>query len=562
MEFIPAVANAARSASDSRGASSSSASATSNGIASAGANSGRSFGDLVRQAPEKHASNPRDVASIEAPARNSSESTPQDNTSPSASSASSPGAPAESTGPSSETARADEELNDGELIVDPSAADPAQTSLSVADALSSQTPDIAPEGEALPASPVEQTSAPTPTPHKAAKPPSELSAAKSPGAALPPKKLPENQQLFANDPALATGDSVVEVAEGVEFSDSQTADSSTIDESEVSNTEQLGEVDARLKSADGTDVLKQSGESSPNVVPDIASSPHGNPDAAPSNQAEPLGAATHPAISGIKSVAQPNAEGARGAATLRQQFLQPAAAAAEIAATAAPVITELPAAASETQAATEDIDNSAPPAGPLETQDANTHAELEPAVLTEEGERRLLGHASRRGDSTVPASAETSTADRVRLIQRIAGAFQASLDRGGEISLSLHPPNLGQLNVEVQMREGKLSARLEAESTSVQQLLLDSLPQLRERLAEHQIKIEQFQVDVINQHNSHFAQTPHDRPDRQRSAEALLPRNSSNGSNTNQGSQQTSRQDRTPRLNGAPWMLDRLNVLV
>ena len=50
--------------------------------------------------------------------------------------------------------------------------------------------------------------------------------------------------------------------------------------------------------------------------------------------------------------------------------------------------------------------------------------------------------------------------------------------------------------VEVSVRDGVMSARLEAETASARNVLLDNLPALRERLAEQNIKVERFDVDV------------------------------------------------------------------
>ena len=64
------------------------------------------------------------------------------------------------------------------------------------------------------------------------------------------------------------------------------------------------------------------------------------------------------------------------------------------------------------------------------------------------------------------------------------------------VRLRLSPPELGSLRLEVSVRDGAMTARLEVENQSARQLLLDSLPALRERLAQQDIRIERFSVDV------------------------------------------------------------------
>jgi len=90
-----------------------------------------------------------------------------------------------------------------------------------------------------------------------------------------------------------------------------------------------------------------------------------------------------------------------------------------------------------------------------------------------------------------------SQGDRVRLVQRVARAVQTAQERGGDLQLRLSPPELGSLRLQVKMTDGALTARLEAETPQAQQVLTDGLPQLRERLAEQNIRVERFDVDLM-----------------------------------------------------------------
>jgi flagellar hook-length control protein FliK len=100
------------------------------------------------------------------------------------------------------------------------------------------------------------------------------------------------------------------------------------------------------------------------------------------------------------------------------------------------------------------------------------------------------------GTTAVGASAPQNSIDQVRFVQRVARAFRAVDAEGGEIRLRLSPPELGSLKVEVALRNGVLTAKLEAETSSARNLLLNNLPALRERLADQNIKIERFDVDL------------------------------------------------------------------
>ncbi|HEY2882373.1 MAG TPA: flagellar hook-length control protein FliK [Pirellulales bacterium] len=95
-----------------------------------------------------------------------------------------------------------------------------------------------------------------------------------------------------------------------------------------------------------------------------------------------------------------------------------------------------------------------------------------------------------------PPRAAASQIDPVRFVQRVARAFRAADEQGGEIRLRLSPPELGALKVEVAIRNGVMTARLEAETTIARSLLVDNLPNLRARLADQNIKIDRFDVDL------------------------------------------------------------------
>ena len=89
-----------------------------------------------------------------------------------------------------------------------------------------------------------------------------------------------------------------------------------------------------------------------------------------------------------------------------------------------------------------------------------------------------------------------STADRARFVQRVGRAFQAAQTRDGQIQLRLSPPELGSLRISITVQEGMMSAKVEAETAAARNILLDNLPALRDRLAEQEIRIEKFNVDV------------------------------------------------------------------
>jgi flagellar hook-length control protein FliK len=86
--------------------------------------------------------------------------------------------------------------------------------------------------------------------------------------------------------------------------------------------------------------------------------------------------------------------------------------------------------------------------------------------------------------------------DTARFVGRVTRAFHFAQERGGTLQLRLSPPELGSLRLELIVKDGVLSANLEAETPAAKQLLLENLPALRERLAEQNVRVERFDVDI------------------------------------------------------------------
>ena len=137
------------------------------------------------------------------------------------------------------------------------------------------------------------------------------------------------------------------------------------------------------------------------------------------------------------------------------------------------------------------------------------------------GQEDLIG-AGRAAPSQTPSAGSTGQARasdgmdqaaRVRFVQRVAGAF-GSASQGGTVRMQLHPAELGSLSLEVSVRNGAMTARLETDTPEARNLLLDNLPALRERLAQQDIKIDRFEVDY---HNGANGGSPNGTEDQQQS---------------------------------------------
>jgi flagellar hook-length control protein FliK len=94
------------------------------------------------------------------------------------------------------------------------------------------------------------------------------------------------------------------------------------------------------------------------------------------------------------------------------------------------------------------------------------------------------------------AAEDAPRIDAARFVSRVSKAIQTAQERGGTLQLRLSPPELGTMRLELSIENGAMTAALETENSVARQVLLDHLPSLRERLAEQNIRIERFDVDV------------------------------------------------------------------
>ena len=82
------------------------------------------------------------------------------------------------------------------------------------------------------------------------------------------------------------------------------------------------------------------------------------------------------------------------------------------------------------------------------------------------------------------------------MVDQAAYAIQYSHANGQQMQLHLNPPELGALQVDVSMRDGVLSARIEAQTTSAQQILTDNLSQLKDSLTQQGVSFDRIDVHL------------------------------------------------------------------
>ncbi len=203
--------------------------------------------------------------------------------------------------------------------------------------------------------------------------------------------------------------------------------------------------------------------------------------------------------------AAPSAEarpwGARAHATNDPSHAPPGSAILDLlAASASAAAVALPASTASGDPATSASVSSTEPAAPVTAANNSAQSPLGPA--TGVGQPTTPNSTATAGSSSGSSNGGTGSSvgdvDRVRFVQRVARAFQAADQEGGQIRLRLSPPELGSVKLQISVQGGSLTAHVETETSSARTLLLDNLPALRERLAGHNIKIEQFDINLMN----------------------------------------------------------------
>ena len=134
----------------------------------------------------------------------------------------------------------------------------------------------------------------------------------------------------------------------------------------------------------------------------------------------------------------------------------------------------------------------------MESATSTTPATDSPAALKSPTNTRL-GDQVFGSPTTTPHSDFAKNAQQARLVGRISRAFQSAQIRGGPLRIRLHPSELGSLSIELQLENGALNAKLEVENQAARTVILDNLPNLRDRLSEQGVRVEQFDVELTGQ---------------------------------------------------------------
>ncbi len=94
------------------------------------------------------------------------------------------------------------------------------------------------------------------------------------------------------------------------------------------------------------------------------------------------------------------------------------------------------------------------------------------------------------------AGSHISAYQEAKLVQRVLRGVEQLANGGGQVRLRLHPPELGSLQMSLRMEAGQVYAKLEVESTTARDALLNNVQALKDRMAEQGMQVAAFEVEV------------------------------------------------------------------
>jgi len=145
------------------------------------------------------------------------------------------------------------------------------------------------------------------------------------------------------------------------------------------------------------------------------------------------------------------------------------------------------------------------------TQEALTSASETQQAANDPGQSQSDSNAAQAAKDvavtqSLPNTSLMERIDQARLVNRVAGAFRSLANQNGTIRMKLHPEELGALTIRMQIEAGsatgrnasQITAKLEAESETAKQILLENVETLKKKLKELNLEIAAFDIEVIS----------------------------------------------------------------
>ncbi len=112
------------------------------------------------------------------------------------------------------------------------------------------------------------------------------------------------------------------------------------------------------------------------------------------------------------------------------------------------------------------------------------------------------GNAAKSGDQTPLFREAGSTTQEVNVGRATRGLRAAVNQRGGAVTLRLHPPEMGFLRIEMQMKDGVVRAQLTTQSDAARAMLQQDVAQLRDALHHQGLSVDRLDVQTLDDASS------------------------------------------------------------
>lgn len=123
------------------------------------------------------------------------------------------------------------------------------------------------------------------------------------------------------------------------------------------------------------------------------------------------------------------------------------------------------------------------------------------------------GSAASAPRSDIDLRAEQYERISARLAESLGQRLAAQIAKGDwKVEMALHPSELGNIDIELQMNKGQLEASFSASQPLTQALIADGLPRLKEMLAQMGMEVASMQVNVRQQGQNGGNPTPRREP--------------------------------------------------
>lgn len=98
--------------------------------------------------------------------------------------------------------------------------------------------------------------------------------------------------------------------------------------------------------------------------------------------------------------------------------------------------------------------------------------------------------------SNTPVAPAVDVKQIEQLVERIVGSVRQSQSTGQQLKIRLSPPELGTLQIEVSMKNGEFTAKLDVQNNQVQKVINDNIAQLRDALTKSGVAIDRIEVNI------------------------------------------------------------------